>query len=377
MDQVKLAIVGCGSVSANRYFPRLGDLPRGRLTAVCDVVADRARRRGEEFGVPWFSSFDDLLERANFDLLVNLTGVQQHFDLNRKALQSGKHVYTQKPMTTTVTEATTLIEEAALRGLKLVSEDACPMFRYNVAIRSMLREGVIGKVAWARSRCTHRSPAIIDNWPTDPTWFYKKGAGPLRDVGIERIQLLTSLLGPVRRVTAMSGINQPVLAVRGGPNKGKRIEVEEDDVSLVTMDFGDSIFALLDCAWIGPPFESRVPDLEIYGSKGIISSTGGGPKARPYTLELYRDQPDLGIRGWMNVDLIPAAEPTPPPHVLGLAHALECIVEDKHPFLSGEYARHCIEVVEKAFIAARSGVTQSIETTIETAFSPVLTVSLA
>ena len=376
MEKVTFAIVGCGSVSGNRYFPRLADLKLGQLTAVCDGVAERAQRRGEEFGVPWFISFDDLLDRGDFDLLVNLTGVQQHFPLNLKALQAGKHVYTQKPMTTTVTEATTLIDEAAERGLKLISEDACPLFGYNIAIRNLLKEGVIGKVCWARSRCTHRTPAIIDNWPTDPSWFYQKGAGPLRDVGIERIQLLTSLLGPVRRVTAMSGISQPELIVRGGPYQGKRIHVEVDDVSLLTMDFGDSVFAMLDCAWIGPPFASRVPDLEIYGSKGIISSTGGSAKDRPHTLEVYRDHPETGVRGWMNAELIPPQNPAAPPHVLGLAHALDCIVGDKQPLLSGEYARHCIDVIEKAFVAARTGVTQTIETTIEPALQRALVSAL-
>jgi len=367
MEQIKFAIVGCGSVSGNRYFPHLGDLPRGCLTAVCDVVAERARRRGEEFGVPYYTNFEEMIGRADFDLLVNLATVQEHYALNLKALHAGKHVYTQKPMTNTVAEATALIEEAAKRGLKLVAEDACPIFPYNLAIRKLVQDGIIGKVVWARSRCTHWGPAMIDNWPTDPAWFYKKGAGPLRDVGIERLQLLTSILGPVRRVTAMSGINQPAVVVRGGPNKGKRIEVEEDDVTLLTMDFGDSIFAVLDCAWIATPFASRVPDLEIYGNKGIISSTGGSPKARPYTLELYRDHPELGIRGTSTVDLIPPVKPAAPPQVLGLVHALDCIVDNTEPILSGEHSRHCIEIIDKAFLAARTGITQAIENTFDCA----------
>lgn len=365
MEKVKFAIVGCGSVSANRYFPHLAGLCNGRLTAVCDTVEERALVRGAEFGVPHYANLDDMIGEADFDLLVNLCPDQQHYALNLKAILAGKHVYTQKPMTETVSEATTLIDEADRRNLKLVAEDACPLFPYNLAIRKLLQDGVIGKVAWARSRSTHRGAAMGDNWPTDPTWHYKKGSGPARCIGIERIQLLISLFGPVRRVTAMSGINQPVVIVRSGPSKGKRIEVDEDDVTLITMDFGDSIFAMLDCAWIAQPFVSRVPDLEIYGSKGIISSIGGGPKARPYTLELYSDHPELGIRGTMNVELVPPGKASAPPQVLGLAHALDCIAENTRPILSGTNARHAIEVIEKAFLAARTGVTQSLQTTLE------------
>lgn len=376
MERVKFAIVGCGSVSGNRYFPRLGDLSRGQLTAVCDAVVERARNRAEQFGVPYYGDFNELLEKGHFDLLVNLTSDQMHFSLNLQAIQAGKHVYTQKPMTGSVAEATILIEEAKQRGVKLVAEEACPLFPYNLAIRRLLQEDVLGKVVWARSRSTHRGAAMGDNWPTDPSWHYKKGSGPARCIGIERIQLLTSLLGPVCRVSAMSGINQPVVVVRSGPAKGTAVEVDEDDVTLITMDFGESIFAMLDCAWIAPPSVSRMPDLEIYGSKGIISSIGGGPKNKPHTLELYRDDPELGIRGSMDVELIPSG-PAVPPQVLGLAHALDCIYEDKQPILTGGNARHAIEVLEKTFVAARTGVTQTLETTLEPIEYPEIAVSMA
>jgi predicted dehydrogenase len=362
MDKIKYAIVGCGSVSGNRYFPHVRDLARGQLTAVCDTSEERARPRAEEFGVPYYTDFDEMLAKADFDLLVNLTNVQSHFPLSLKALQASKHVYTQKPMTVTTEEATILIEDAAERGLKLVSEDAGPLFPYNLTVRRLIQEGVIGKVVWARSRCTHWGPAIIDNWPTDPAWFYKKGAGPLRDVGIERLQLLTALLGPARRVTAMSGINQAEVVVRGGPNKGKVIQVEEDDVTLLTLDFGDAIFAMLDTAWVNVR-ATQVPDLEVYGSKGVITSMGGGSKARPHTLLLYRDEPELGIRGWQEVELIPPERPLPPVQVLGLAHAMDCVLDGRKPILSGEHARHCIEIIEKAFVAARTGITQDLATT--------------
>jgi predicted dehydrogenase len=160
----------------------------------------------------------------------------------------------------------------------------------------------------------------------------------------------------------MSGINQSEVVVRGGPMKGHVIQVEEDDVTLLTLDFGDSIFAMLDTAWVQVR-GIRTPDLEIYGKKGVITSMGGGPKGRELTTWLYRDEPELGIRGWTEVQMIPSGRSLPPVRVLGLAHAIDCVVDDKRPILSGEHARHCIEIIEKAFIAARTGVVQNVETT--------------
>ena len=365
MDKVRFAIVGCGSVSGNRYFPNLPRIARAELAAVCDAVEERAGARGREFGVPHFTDVDRLLAEAEFDLLVNLTNVQNHFAVSLKALKAGRHVYTQKPMTVTVDEATALIEEAARRGLKLVAEEARPLFPAVRTIRNILEKGLIGKVVWARATCTHWGPATIDNWPTDPEWFYRRGAGPLRDVGVERLHVLTSLLGPAKRVTAMSGVNQPQVTVRGGPARGKRIEVDEDDVVLVTMDFGDSVFAMLDAAWVNCR-ASNTPQMEIYGQKGVISHLSGGhPKAgaREFAIELYRDEPEHGIRGWTSVDAIPPLTPDPPPQVTGLIHAVECILEDRKPVLSGEHARHCIEIIEKALLAASTGVAQEVEST--------------
>ena len=104
--------------------------------------------------------------------------------------------------------------------------------------------------------------------------------------------------------------------------------------------------------------------MEIYGQKGVISHvSGGGNKGEAYNfeLQLYRDEPELGIRGWTGVDVIPPVKPDPIPSIVGLTHAIECILEDKKPVLTGEHARHCIEIIEKAFVAARTGITQEIE----------------
>jgi len=357
MDKVRFAIVGCGSVSGNIYFPNIGNLPDGELAAVCDADRARAESRAAEFHVPYYLGVDELLEREKFDLLVNLTNVPNHFGVSLKALKAGRHVYTQKPMTTTVEEATALIGEAEQRNLIIVSEHSEPIRPIGRTIKKLVEGGVIGKIYWARITCTHWGPATIDNWPTDPEWFYQRGAGPLRDVGVERIGTLIDFMGPVKRVSAMSGVNLPEVIVRGGPNKGKAIRVTEDDVTLLTMDFGENCFAMLDSAWVQHR-ATRTPLLEIYGHKGVISLSNNEEQ-----LELFRDEPELGIRGWTDVKLIPSVDQDQSGRAIGLAHALDCVLRGKKPILSGERARHCTEVIEKAYLAARTGTTQDVETT--------------
>lgn len=363
MEKVTYAIIGCGSVSWNRYFTRINDITRGQLVAICDSNPERLKRPLTMYDVPAFTSIDEMLAKADFDLLVNLTNDQAHYALSLKALQAGKHVYTQKPMTGTVEQATTLIEEAAKRKVKLVAEESVGIFLIYRTMKKLLDEGVLGKVVWARATCTHWGPATIDNWPTDPAWFYAKGGGPLRDVGIERLHALTFLLGPCKRVSAMSGINQPEVVVRGGPNKGKVVKVEEDDVTLLTLDFGNATFGMLDAVWVNQR-ATLTPYLEIYGQKGVLTimkSSGREPGQRDFDLRLFRDEPGLGIRGWTQVDAIPPLKPEPSVAITGLMHAIDCILDDKKPVASGEHARHCIEIMEKCYLSARTGSVQSIE----------------
>ena len=105
MKTVKYAIVGCGSVSWNRYFkqPNFDEVASygGQLVAVCDSFEDRARRPAVKFNVPYFLDLDEMLAKVEFDLLVNLTNVPAHFATSLKGLQAGRHVYTQKPVTVT------------------------------------------------------------------------------------------------------------------------------------------------------------------------------------------------------------------------------------------------------------------------------------
>ena len=178
MKKVKYAIVGCGSVSWNRYFKDVNfqqvAASGGELVAVCDAFEDRAKRPAEKYGVPYFLNLDEMLEKVDFDLLVNLTNVPSHFENSLKGLQAGKHVYSQKPLTVKVEEATRLIEEAEKRNLKLIAEDAGKIQPVHRTMIDLVQKGVIGKVTWIRSTCTHWGPAIIDNWPTDPAWFYRR-----------------------------------------------------------------------------------------------------------------------------------------------------------------------------------------------------------
>jgi predicted dehydrogenase len=229
----------------------------------------------------------------------------------------------------------------------------------------LLAAGAIGKACFARVRSSHGGPAV-GAWPLDPTWFYQKGSGPLLDMGVYGIHDITGLLGPAKRVVAYSGITEPVRTVRGGPFKGKEIEVTEDDNTLMMLDFGESTFAVIDGTYNVNAAKS--PQIEIFGRAGTLNlynTQGNDPQA---PLELFRLDAAPGMDGWITprapgrktaVEL----EWDRLHRALLVKHLAECVRDGAHPVPSAEHARHALEIMLKSIESARSGKVLDLETT--------------
>jgi predicted dehydrogenase len=224
-----------------------------------------------------------------------------------------------------------------------------------VVARQLVQEGAIGKVAFVRSRSSHAGPAAM-SWPADPAWFYERGAGALRDMGVYGITEVTGILGPARRVMAMSGITRGTRTVRGGAFDGTEVTVTADDNTLLLVDFGNSVFAVVDATF---NLQGAVsPSLEIFASAGTINlwepfwATRGQPE-----LEILRS--DGTPPEWEIVDLGSVREAQDRFDRLGRAvlvgHFVECLRHQRKPVLSAEHARHALEVMLAAEESALSG----------------------
>jgi predicted dehydrogenase len=376
MKKVKIGVVGCGSVSQRVYIPRVASLVDDRIdfVAVCDSVKERAEEAAAKYQPKEiYDDYKVMLSKADINAVFNLTPIFQHMPINLATLRAGKHLFSEKPMAPTVEEATLLIEEAEKRRLKLV---CAPIFMLNPAIRQggrILSEGILGKVCFAKGHVSHGGIENIEGWPTDATWFLKKGAGALFDLGIYPLTVVTGLLGPARRVTALSGIALPKRLVKGGITRGKVMETESHDNSHLLLDFGDSVFASIHGTFCvkaakGPPFE-------FYGSGGVL--TINHSKSTDFWLEAYVDNKESPFEGWLSSRRYPFESwrvtlPTPRDKWedwyidLGVDHLVECILEDKKPIACGEHNRHVIEIIVKAYEAVETGMTQDLSTSFST-----------
>jgi len=237
------------------------------------------------------------------------------------------------------------------------------------ALREVVEKDLLGRLYWAFTSTAfigHEYEPFREDSPVDPTWYYKPGGGPVYDMSVYTLHTLTGILGPARRVMAMSGIGLPVRHW-----EGREIQVEVDDNTLLVLDFGERGFGVVGGHFcqtgevIGWGFTG------IYGSSGTLEVTGLIP-GTPYPGQIKINPPDLDEE--LDSSLAAGAAPAAPfitgPHIdlqeahlwADIRHLVDCIRHDTQPIPSAEHARHVIEIIEKGYAAAQTGQVQELRT---------------
>jgi predicted dehydrogenase len=342
---------------------------RVRLAAVVDVVEARAAETATRYDVPaYFTSIEAMLAQTDLDLVLVITPIPYHFANALAAIKAGKHVYVQKAMTTTLAEADALLAARDRRGVKLAAAPGYELFPTTAQMRSLIEQGALGRVCAGYTYTMgfgHEFESIRGGEgplaAIDPAWYYRPGAGPLPDVTVYALQLATSLLGPVRRVTALSNRIAPERTWRG-----QTISVEVEDNVLVLMEFAAG--ALVTAVGANCRGSQRIPwgGLGLYGTAGTLDITevdyaSGYPLAfevaagqTQHYAAVLADQPYLRGRH-LEIE---------EPHVYAdIMDLVDAIVEERAPRASGEQARHVVEIIEQAHRAAATGQTQVLTST--------------
>ncbi len=355
MKKWKVALVGAGTIAKDHYMPQIQAMENAELVAVADTVPEAVAYAQKAFDIPkGYTDLDRLLDEVDFDILADIAAIQAHYEINLKALQAGKHIYTQKPMALTVEQATELIETAKANKVK-ISASPIHMLRPTVqATRDYVRDGLIGKVHFATMRSSHGGPEYYQTSRlTDASWFYQPGAGPIYDLGVHGLHQLTGILGPAKRVTCFAGISEPMRMALGCCGDFERVPfpVDTPDNVLMLLDFGESTFAFLDCTFCVKA--AKGPNLQIFGNRGTIALERGDESM------FFRGHPDDGERGWYPLEMPEELRY----QSIGVKDLIAAIEDDRAPVLSAEQARHVIEIMVKAPISAREGCAMELETT--------------
>jgi len=350
MTKVKIGVVGCGVVAFRTYLPGIVALrEKAELVAVCDTVEERTQQVKEQFGaLEAYTDFQEMLARSDIEGVVNLTPISMHSPLCIAALEAGKHVYVEKPMATCLADADREVELAEEKGLKLCCAPSLFLSSMNQKVKELIDGGAIGKVCFARAHGSHGGPARWVGYRFDPTWFYQKGMGPVLDLAVYAIDSLTHVLGPVKRVAAFSGLAVPELTILAEGARGKKLRPEIDDTTLMLLDFGGTPIASVDGTYNMRDYQG--PWMEFYGDKGTLNVPHDFRMAKG--IQFF--QADLEITGWQTVE-VEATDLDRLGLAIGIDHWLDCILQNREPFLSGKHARHVLEVMLAVYESAETG----------------------
>src|SRR5215472_4720043 len=141
---LKIAIVGCGKV-ADQHLEAIHRIPGCEIVALCDRELLMAKQLGERFGISGcFSDLEEMLQSTSPDVLHITTPPQSHHSLARQCLESGAHVYVEKPFTITADEAESLVGLAQGRDLKITAGHNYQFTLEMLEMRRLVSEGYLG-----------------------------------------------------------------------------------------------------------------------------------------------------------------------------------------------------------------------------------------
>ena len=340
-----VGVVGCGTISG-AYLKNMNASPHLKVVACADQVAESARARAAEFGVPGACSVDELLADRNVDLVVNLTVPSAHAEISLAALKEGKHVYTEKPLATTRDDGRRILDTAKSTGLTVASAPDTFLGSGIQTCLRMMEQGELGEPLAASAFMLGRGP---ENWHPNPAFFYQPGGGPLLDMGPYYLTTLVCLLGPVRRVTGMARILYAERTADHGPRAGDTFKVSTPTFVAGLLEFESGAQAMLVTS-LGI-WGADLPNMQVYGTKGILGVPDPNYFRGPVKVRSNQEE-----SAWHEVPLLYSHTDRPGNfRGLGVIEMALAIGRGEEPRASGQLAYHVLDVMQSILESSTGG----------------------
>lgn len=261
--ELGVGIIGCGNIST-AYFT-LAPLFKGiKVVACSDINMNAAELRAEEFGVK-AQTVDELLANPEVDVVVNLTIPDAHYPVSKQILEAGKHVYSEKPLVLTLEQGEDLRRIAKEKGLSVGCAPDTFLGGSHQLARQYIDQGGIGRVT--SGTCHVMSPGM-EMWHPNPDFFFLPGGGPILDLGPYYIANLINLIGPVKRVGALTSMASETRTITSEPRNGETIPVKTPTNIHALLEFVNGATITLSASW--DVWCHRHANMELYGTDGSI-----------------------------------------------------------------------------------------------------------
>ncbi len=356
-----VGIMGCGNISA--AYMTLAPLFKGiEVRACADIVPGVAEARAKEYGVR-AESVEGLVTADDIDIVVNLTIPAAHFEVAKMAIAGGKHLYSEKPFVLSVKEGKTIARQAEKKGVRVGSAPDTFLGGAHQLARHLIDEGKVGRIT--SGTCFVMSHGM-EHWHPNPDFFFQPGAGPVLDIGPYYITNLIQLIGPVRRVTAVSSTPSPTRTITSKPRYGQKIKVETPTTIQSLLEFENGATIMFGASW--DVWEHGHSNMELYGEDGTLHVPDPNFFGGEVSMTKGAD-PVKKLPAWKHPFSVPNQEH--PRGMLanyraaGLADIALAIREDRPHRCSLEMALHAVDVMTSILKSGETGRAVDISTTCE------------
>jgi predicted dehydrogenase len=259
-----VGLVGCGHISetyfrAEKYFNNI------KIVKCADINNNAAEKCAKENKIK-LSTIDNIFKDKEIEIILNLTIPKAHFEVSEKALLSGKHSYSEKPLCINFEDGKKLLELSKKKNLYLGSAPDTVLGAGIQKSKELIDSGLVGKINLGNAIFAY--PGVQSYHPSPEPWFAVNEGGPVIDMGPYYITALVTLLGPVKSVTSKSKkvFTERVIGI--GPRKGKEFKVQCETTYVSTLEFKSN--SLIQMTLSFDVKDHKRNHIELYGDKGSI-----------------------------------------------------------------------------------------------------------
>lgn len=264
---MRIAYVGCGFVF-DIYMRTQWAHAELEVQGIYDIDLARAQKVSEYYGHRLYESYDALLKDDRVDIVVNLTNISAHYEVTKRALLAGKHVYSEKPLTTELAETQELFALAKEKGV-ILSGAPCNVFSDAVATMwKCVRDGAIGKPVLVYAELDDSPVHLMrsETWrsPTGAPWPYieefQEGC-TFEHVGYHLVWIC-AMFGPAIGLSAFSS------ALIEHKTDTPLSPADTPDFSVACIEFANGVVARVTCSIVAP----RDHRMRIIGTEGEVAA---------------------------------------------------------------------------------------------------------
>lgn len=287
MRKVKVALIGVGAISGIYLENITHTFKEVELVGMCDLIQERAVK-GQAYIEEAIAGgadvcrpviYKDMYEAFNdpqVEVILNLTRPYEHYEVTKQALLHGKHVYSEKPLAVDMEEADELVSLAQEKGLLLGGAPDTFMGAGIQTARKIIDSGILGDIVGANCAMICHGH---ETWHPDPEFYYKRGGGPMMDMGPYYVTTLVQLLGEAKGVMGMTKKSFKQRMITSEPHRGEIIDVDVDTHLTGNIEFTSGAIAQIITTF--DVYYGAQARFEVYGTRGSMvvpdPNTFGGP----------------------------------------------------------------------------------------------------